>query len=53
MINELKILGESKIHLTMKVNFMSSKDNGDKQFMDAKSGNIEIIIVNKADDIIN
>ena len=37
----------------MKVNFMSSKDNGDGQFMDSKSGSVEIITVNETNEIIN
>ena len=37
----------------MKVNFMSSKDNGDRQFMDSKSGSVEIMTVNETNEIIN
>lgn len=37
----------------MKVNFMSSKDNGDGQFMDSKSGSVEIMTVNETNEIIN
>ena len=33
MIDELKRSGELKTHFTMKVNFMLSKDNDDKQLM--------------------
>ena len=37
----------------MKVNFMSSKDNGDGQFMDSKCGSVEIMTVNETNEIIN
>ena len=36
MIDKFKKLGEWKIHLTMEVNFMSSKDNDDKRIMHSK-----------------
>ena len=52
MIDELKKSGEWKIHLTMKINFVSSKDNDDKQFMHSKSDNIEIMIGDKTDEIV-
>ena len=53
MIDELKKSGELKIHLTMKVNFMRSKDNDDKQLVHSKSNNIVIMVGNKIDEIIN
>ena len=53
MIDELKKSGEWKIHLTMKVNFMPSKDNEDKQLVHSKSNNIVIMVGNKIDEIIN
>ena len=37
----------------MKVNFMSSKDNGNKRLMNSKSDNKEIMIDNEADEIMN
>ena len=37
----------------MKVNFMSSKDNDNKRLMNSKSDNKEIMIDNKADEIMN
>ena len=37
----------------MKINFMSSKDNDDKQSMDSKSNNKEIISSNKTNKIID
>ena len=49
MINKLKKSGEWKVHLIMKVNFMSSKDNDDKQLMHSNSNNIK----NETNKIIN
>ena len=37
----------------MKVNFMSSKDNGNKRLMNSKSDNKEIMIDNEVDEIMN
>ena len=37
----------------MKVKFMSSKHNDDKQLMQTKNDNIETMISNEADEIIN
>ena len=37
----------------MKINFLSSKNNDDKQLMHSKSDNIEIITGNKTDQVIN
>ena len=55
MIDELKKSGEWKIHLTMKVNFMPSKDDDDddKQWAHSKSNNITIMGGNKTDEIVN
>ena len=47
MIDEVKKLGEWKIHLTMKVNFILLKDNVNKQLIHSESDNTEIMIVNK------
>ena len=41
MIDEFKKSGERKIHLTMKVNFVSSKDNNDKQLIHSKCDNMQ------------
>ena len=41
------------MHLTMNVNFLSSKDNYDKPSMDSKSDYIEIMIGNNTNEIIN
>ena len=48
-----KKLGEWKIHLTMKVNLMLSKDNDHRRLIHSKSYNIEIMIDNDTDEIIN
>ena len=52
-LDEPKTSVKWKINLKMKVNFMSSKDNDDKQWMHSKSNNIVIIIGNETDEIIN
>ena len=41
MIDEFKKSGKRKIHLTMKVNFVSSKDNNDKQLIHSKCDNMQ------------
>ena len=43
MINDLKRSGEWKVHLTMKMNFMSLKDRDAKCLMHSKSYNEEIM----------
>ena len=54
MIDELKKSGEWKINLTLKVNFMPSKDDDDdKQWAHWKSNNITIMGGNKTDEIIH
>ena len=52
MINYHKIQSEWKIHLTMHINFFSSKDSEGTRTMHTKSRNIEIMMGNKADEII-
>ena len=52
MIDRFKKLGEWKIQLIMNVNFISSKDNDDKQLMYFKSDNIEIMIGNETNKIM-
>ena len=42
----------SKIQLTIAVNFMSSNYNNEKNVMHSKSGNIEIMTNDKADEVI-
>ena len=43
---------ESKIQLTMAINFISSKDSDDTRTMNTKSNNVEIMIGSEADEII-
>ena len=49
MIDKLKKLGKWTIQSTMKVKFVSSKDNDDKPSMHSKSNNTEIMIDNETD----
>ena len=52
-ITEHKTQGEWKIHLTMAINFISSKEDPDEtRNMHAKSDNIEIMMGNETDEII-
>ena len=41
-----------KIQLTMAINFISSKDNGENRVMHLKSNNIEIMVNDEADEAI-
>ena len=41
-----------KIKLTIAINFIFSKDNNQKCVMNSKSGNIEIMINHRADEVI-
>ena len=52
IINDHKPKGEWKIHLTMAVNFFSSKDSEEIHTMHTKSDNIEILTRNETDEII-
>ena len=52
IINDYKISGERKIHLTIAIKFMSSKDNSKIRTMHAKSDNKETLIGNETDKII-
>ena len=52
IINDHKTKGEWKIHLVMAINFFSSKDSEEIRTMHSRSDNIEILIVNEADEII-
>ena len=49
---EHKTQGEWKIHLTMAINFISSKDSSETRTMHAKSDNTEIMICSETDEII-
>ena len=53
MINNHKARGEWKIQLSMKINFVYSKDNNETRVIHTKSDNIEIMIGTEADDVIN
>ena len=44
IINNYKTQGEWKIHLTMAINFISSKDSDETRIMHTKSDNIEIMM---------
>ena len=52
IINDHKTQGEWKAQLTIGINFISSKDSNETHTMHTKSGNIEIVMVSEADDII-
>ena len=49
IINDLKTQGESKIHLTMVINFSSSKDSEENRIMYNPTNNIEVMIVMDTD----
>ena len=44
--------GEWKTHLTIAINFMSSKDSNEMRTMHSKSNKIDISIGNETDEII-
>ena len=46
IINNLKTQGEWRVHLTMAINFFSSKDSEEIRTMHGKGDNIEILIGN-------
>ena len=52
IINDHKTQGESKIQLTITINFISSKNSDETCTMHAISDNIEIMIGNKTSEII-
>ena len=50
---DYKTSGERKIQLTMKINFVSSKDDSDEiRTMHTKSGNVHIFMGSETDEII-
>ena len=51
--DDLRPDGEWKIHLTIKINFISSKHSGESQPMHVTCDNIEIMIGNNTNEIIN
>ena len=52
IINNHKTQGEWKIHLTMAVNFISSKDSDETCTMHTQSDNTEIMMGSETDEII-
>ena len=52
IINDHKTQGKWKIHLTMTINFFSSKDSEEIRIMHSKSDNIEILIGNETNESI-
>ena len=52
IINNLKKYDTWKIQLTIAINFISSKDNGQNRVMHLKSNNIEIMVNDEADEVI-
>ena len=52
IINDQKIQCEWKIHLTMAINFFSSKDSEKICIMYSKSDDIEVMMGNETDKII-
>ena len=52
IINNLKKSGTGKIQLAIAINFISSIDNGEEHVMHSKSNNIEIMINERAGEVI-
>ena len=52
IINNLKTQGEWKIHLTIAIKFISSKDFGETRIMHSKNDNIELMMGRETDEII-
>ena len=52
IIQDLKNPDSQEIQLTIAINFISSKDNDEEGVMHSKGGKIELMIYEKADDII-
>ena len=52
IINDHKIQGESKIHLIIAINFISSEDFNETCTMHTNSDNIEIMVSGQTDEII-
>ena len=51
IINDHKTQDEWKTHLTMTINFFTSKDSGETSTMHSKSDNIEVMMGNETDKI--
>ena len=52
IVNDNKTQGEWKIHLTMAINFFSSKNSEETRTMYSKNNNIEIMMGNENDKTI-
>ena len=52
IMNNLKKFDTCKSQLTIAINFISSKDTDEERVMHSKSDNIEIIIPDKADEVM-
>ena len=52
IIDNLKKSDTWKIQLTVSINFVSSKDNDEERLMHSKSDKTEIMINDKADEVI-
>ena len=52
IISKLKKTGTKKVQLSIAINFFSSKDNDEGRAMDSKCDNIEIMINDKAHEVI-
>ena len=52
IVNDNKTQGEWKIHLTMAINFFSSKNSEETRTMCSKNNNIEIMMGNENDKTI-
>ena len=52
MMDRFRTSGKWKIQSAINVNFISSKENDDKQFICSKSDNIEIMITKEKEEII-
>ena len=51
-MNNLKKSDKGTIQLTVAINFISSQDNDEVHVIHSKSGNIEILINDKSDEVI-
>ena len=52
IINDHQTQGEWKVHLTLAINFIFSKDSDETRIMHSKSDNIEIMMNSETDEII-
>ena len=52
IINDHKTQSESKIHLTIAINFISPQDSDETRTMYSKSDSAGVMVVNETDEII-